>query len=186
MGVNPLNNGHHLNLGGFAMDRFVQIHPDQHSSSHTVLYSSSANPRLLLLPSSSYKLPHPCGRHARAIRFSFSLAPLISLCSRMWAERDASPTLKITTSVWQSVCVCVWKGCVSVRMSRGGGVGEYSQLTGSRLNCSYSRKGGMMAMKGAIYFLQTLLARKCQVPATINVESQSLFRTFNPCLVQNS
>lgn len=24
--------------------------------------------------------------HARAIRFSFSLAPLISLCSRMWAE----------------------------------------------------------------------------------------------------
>lgn len=42
-----------------------------------------------------------------------------------------------------------------------------------------------MAMKGAIYFLQTL-TRKCQVPATLNVEFQSLFYAFNPGLVQSS
>lgn len=63
-------------------------------------------PLILSQPSSSYKLPHPCGMCARAIRFSFSLAPLISVCSRMWAERAASPTLKITTSVERGVCVC--------------------------------------------------------------------------------
>lgn len=40
-----------------------------------------------------------------------------------------------------------------------------------------------MAMKGAIYFLQTL-AGKCQVPATLNVESQSFFYAFKPGLVQ--
>lgn len=70
-------------------------------------------------------------------------------------------------------------------MSRGGSTGEYSQLTGIRLNCIYSRRGGMMAMKGAIYFLQTL-TRKCQVPATLNVEFQSLSFAFNPGLVQSS
>lgn len=69
-----------------------------------------------------------------------------------------------------------------MQMSKRGSTGEYSQLTGIRLNCIYSRRGGKMAMKGAIYFLQTL-ARKCQVPATLNVESQSFFYAF---LVQGS
>ena len=39
-----------------------------------------------------------------------------------------------------------------------------------------------MAMKGAIYFLQTL-ARKCQVPDALNMESQSFFYAFHPGLV---
>lgn len=55
-------------------------------------------------------------------------------------------------------------------MSRGGGVGENSKLTGIRLNCSYSRRGGRMAIKGALYFLQGL-ARKCQVLTPVNAES---------------
>lgn len=111
MAVNPWKNGYRLNLDGqfyFATDGRGQMHPYQVFLSPTVLYSSSANPRLRLPPSSSYKLPHPCGMCARAIRFSFSLAPLISVCSRMWAERAASPTLKITTSVERGVCECRW------------------------------------------------------------------------------
>lgn len=87
MGVKPRNQGYRLHLDGqFLWER--QIWANASSSSlpltHTVLCSSSANPRPP--PQASYKLPHPCGMHARAIRFSFSLAPLISLCSRMWAE----------------------------------------------------------------------------------------------------
>lgn len=64
---------------------------------------------------------HVARMHVCSLSISFSRAPLISLCSRMWAERAASPTLKITTSVWQGgggagkgcgVCmyVCVWGG----------------------------------------------------------------------------
>lgn len=36
-----------------------------------------------------------------------------------------------------------------------------------------------MAIKGAIYFLQSL-ARKCQVPAPVNAESQSFFSCIQP------
>lgn len=180
MGVKPRNKRYCLNLDAQCLwER--QIWANASSSSLpltlTVLYSSSANPP----PPSSYKLPHPCGMHARAIRFSFSLAPLISLCSRMWAE-SCIPNTKNNHFGGSGGG---WKGCVSVQMSRGGGVGENSQLTGIRLNCSYSRRGARTAIQGAIYFLQSL-ARKCQVPAPVNVESRSFFHAFNPGLVQSS
>lgn len=113
-----------------------------------------------------------------------SLLKLRQASPSMWHVCTCNPFLFLSCSI--NLCVqpdvgresCIpntknnhfsRKGCVWVQMSRGGRVGEYSQLTGMRLNCSYSRRRGRMAMKGAIYFLQTLLPEnvccsKCGIP----------------------
>lgn len=138
----------------FALNRQKMTNaPCQHSSSlthcplHIISQSSALSPPQPHTPHTQSPAPpsspcHVASMHVRSLSISFSCAPLISLCSRMWAERAASPTLKITTSVWQG-WGGAWKGCVSVGMGGGG----YLQLTGIRFNCSYSTGEGVMGRR---------------------------------------
>lgn len=174
----------------FALNRQKMTNaPCQHSSSLThcpphIISQSSALPS----PPPPPTTPHtqspappssPChvaSMHVRSLSISFSRAPLISLCSRMWAERAASPTLKITTSVWQG-----WGGVPERGVWVWGWVVVgYLQLTGIRFNCSNSTGEGVMGRrlkKSVVYFLQTL-DRKYRVPATANAETHFLFHCW--------
>lgn len=110
---------------------------------HQPLSPPPQNTHSLTRPLQQASPCHVASMHVRSLSISFSRAPLISQRSRMWAERAASPTLKITTSVWQG-WGGAWKGGVQVWGWEAVvvlGWGGYSQLTGIRFNCSYSTEG---------------------------------------------
>lgn len=77
----------------------TRFHPYRLSSTHQQPVISPLSPPHTQSPAPTSSLCHVASMHVRSLSISFSRAPLISLCSRMWAEQAASPTLKITTSV---------------------------------------------------------------------------------------
>lgn len=83
--------------------------------SHT-LSSAHHQPSLSLPSHSPTPTSSPCHvatAHVHSLSISFSRAPLISPCSRMWAERAASPTPK-NNHFSVTGMGGAWKGCVSV------------------------------------------------------------------------
>lgn len=159
------------------------------SPTHAVPSSSATHPAVSLttqppaLPSSPPAMWR--ARTCAPFSISFSRAPLISLCSRMRAERAASPTLKITTSVWQGWWWWWWgwwclegvRGWMAVDVAGWGGGGGSSHSSQAQDLTAVTAHGEEWWGKGGgtggrvLYFCENPQHAKCRACAAANKKS---------------
>lgn len=131
-----------------------------------------------LSPPLCQAFPLPCGERARALPFHLFLSCSINLSVQPDAGRASCiPNTKnnhfSVTGVVEVVVGMVVPGRGAGMDGGGcGGVrGKVLQLAGTRFNCSYSTRGGVMGGGRVLYFCENPQHTKCRVCAVANKKS---------------